>query len=102
MGVQAVPTTISVSHRRGAVLIAVRGELGHPTVGRFNNALDVADGEPVYVDLAEATVIDSEGINALLHAHNAGTPLRVTCASRTVTSVLKRAGIYTLFCDNDN
>jgi anti-anti-sigma factor len=102
VGVEITSTKISVRHHHGALLVTVRGELSRTTVGRFNNALDVADGEPVDVDLVEVTSIDREGVAALVQARNAGLRLRVTGASPAVTSHLKHAGVHALLCSSNN
>jgi anti-anti-sigma regulatory factor len=99
--VRATRTEISVTNDHGALLVAVMGELTRATVDRFNNALDVADGDPVDVDLAKVTSMDRDGVAALVQACNAGVRLHVSGASRTVTSHLQHAGISSLLGDDD-
>lgn len=51
--------------------VVLRGELDVANAGRVKRALLSAESQRVVVDLSGLSFIDSSGLTALIHAHNA-------------------------------
>lgn len=84
----------------GVVRVVASGEIDFATVDQFNQAFTEAFSTPakeLELDLAEATFIDSIGINALIRARkvatDAGRGFRIVQASRHVRSALTLMGL---------
>ncbi|MHA6781475.1 STAS domain-containing protein [Pseudonocardia saturnea] len=98
----------------GAVVLTLSGEVDSATAPRLRaavlDALTVADGGPVVVDMTEVAFLSSAGLGALVAAHHdaerLGGPLRVVVDhARPVLRPLQLSGldqVLTLFHFLDN
>ena len=89
-----------VVERVGSRLVA-RGELDTDTARYLDAVVDDLDGEPVVLDLAAVTFIDSSGIRALLRARQRHRDLRIENPSPQAGKVLEMTGLtHVLFGDD--
>ena len=91
------PAELDVDSIGGVLAVAVRGALVRGATGPLRTCLDQAirGRRPVVLDLTETTVIDGDGIDALMAAHGRlAVRLRVVVERRgPVREKLRAAGV---------
>jgi anti-sigma B factor antagonist len=93
------PFAVAVETTATEILVRVNGELDMHTMPRLEAQLGEFDGDAraLVIDLRAVTFIDSSGIRALVHAHQAARRhqrrLRMTAPHENVLRTLEVAGL---------
>jgi len=91
----------------GPIVVALAGELDMAAAGEVSCELGhaVDAGADVVVDMTELTFVDSSGLGALLHGHNAararGHSLRLRHLQRAVARTMAVSGLDKVFAIED-
>jgi stage II sporulation protein AA (anti-sigma F factor antagonist) len=92
---------VAIDRRDGRHVVVFRGELDMASAPDLWAMVEEVrrSGQPIVVDFAETTFMDSSGVNLLMRAHNTCGAGSVTlrAASQPVTTTLVLAGIADLF-----
>ena len=81
--------------------LVARGELDTDTARYLDAVVEDLDGEPIVLDLAAVSFIDSSGIRALLRARQRHNALRIENPSPQAGKVLEMTGLTNVLFGND-
>jgi len=89
---------IQVEGRSGTVVVCLEGELDLLGARRLTEALALAAGRGLLIDMSQVSFIDSEGVRALIALKASAAWLRVLRASEPVVRLFQLVGLHEEFC----